>query len=259
MGPRKRASTPSGGGQLLDGRRRHGQPLRGLRRGRHRRRAREIRQLSRPAPRLENAASQVVERFCGALRSPRLGRDARSSGRRHFRRRSPSGGERRDPTRSGCRDRRTCGRPPTSGSYERDVRRHRDPWGAPRPRARLESRETRPEKFLTELLGVVEIDADERIAALVVFDLDDFDAAIAELDARYLAGEAAAHAHTWSADLAGLRRDQPARTSATTPDWVNIDHRRGAAFAPGDADRIPPRRVGPHAETSSSTSRPCIG
>ena len=45
---------------------------------------------------------------------------------------------------------------------------------------------------------IVEIDADERIAAIVVFDLEDFDAAIAELDARYLAGEAAAHARTWS-------------------------------------------------------------
>ena len=45
---------------------------------------------------------------------------------------------------------------------------------------------------------VIEIDADERIAAIVVFDLDDIDAAIAELDARYVAGEAAAHAHTWS-------------------------------------------------------------
>ncbi len=33
---------------------------------------------------------------------------------------------------------------------------------------------------------------------MVLFDLDDFDAAIAELDARYLAGEAAAHAGTWS-------------------------------------------------------------
>ena len=32
----------------------------------------------------------------------------------------------------------------------------------------------------------------------VVFDLDDFDAAFAELDARYLAGEATAHAGTWS-------------------------------------------------------------
>ena len=62
------------------------------------------------------------------------------------------------------------------------------------------------------MLGVVEIDADERIAAVVVFDLDDIDAAIAELDARYLAGEAAAHAHTWSVDRGQLRRAQPART-----------------------------------------------
>ena len=48
------------------------------------------------------------------------------------------------------------------------------------------------------MLNVIEIDTDERIAAHVVFDLDDIDAAFEELDARYLAGEAAAHAHTWS-------------------------------------------------------------
>ena len=61
------------------------------------------------------------------------------------------------------------------------------------------------------LLSVVEIDADDRIAAVVMFDLDDFDAAIAELDARYLAGEAAAHARTWSVIAGSLRRAQPAR------------------------------------------------
>ena len=83
-----------------------------------------------------------------------------------------------------------------------------------------------PDAFRTEVLSIVEIDADERIAALITFDPDDFDAAFAELDARYLAGEAAAHAHTWSVIAAGLRRAQPARTSTTTPDWVNIDHRR---------------------------------
>ena len=32
----------------------------------------------------------------------------------------------------------------------------------------------------------------------IAFDANDIDAAIAELDARYLAGEAAAYAHTWS-------------------------------------------------------------
>ena len=77
------------------------------------------------------------------------------------------------------------------------------------------------------MLGVVEINADERIAAVVMFDLDDIDAAFAELDARYLAGEAAAHSHTWSV-IAGVyaafnRHELP----ATTPDWSNIDHRRG--------------------------------
>ena len=35
---------------------------------------------------------------------------------------------------------------------------------------------------------------DGRIVAIVLFDLDDQDAAYAELDARYEAGEGAAHA-----------------------------------------------------------------
>ena len=43
-----------------------------------------------------------------------------------------------------------------------------------------------------------------------MFDLDDFDAAFEELDARYLAGEAAAHAQTWSLDRGDLRRAQSA-------------------------------------------------
>ncbi len=90
-----------------------------------------------------------------------------------------------------------------------------------------------PEAFDVELLQVVEIDTDERIASLVTFDLDDMDAAIAELDARYLAGEAAPHAHTWSvianANAAFNRHEMPPATS----DSVNVDHRRGIAFAPG--------------------------
>ncbi len=101
-------------------------------------------------------------------------------------------------------------------------------------RVRVSGRDQRPEPFETVDLHITEIDEDERIVGGVVFDLDDFDAAIAELDARYLAGEAAAHAHTWSA-LTGAfaainRRELPERT----PDWVNVDHRRGAAFATGE-------------------------
>ena len=52
-------------------------------------------------------------------------------------------------------------------------------------RARTWGRDQRPEAFLTDMLSIVEINADERIVAIVTFDLDDFEAAIAELDARY--------------------------------------------------------------------------
>ena len=89
------------------------------------------------------------------------------------------------------------------------------------------------ETIQIEALNVVEIDADEKVVAVVVFDLEDFDAAIAELDARYLAGEAASYAQTWSSfaiAFAGFNR----RELKVTPGWVNVDHRRGAAFAAGD-------------------------
>ena len=185
-------------------------------------------ELSRPTPRLENAASQAVRALLGVLRGARLGRrwprllaDDMSS------RRSPSGGERRDPTRSRCRDRGHA------GSRRRWVHEHHvDASSRPAASASpscvspFSDRDQRSEAFRTEALSIVEIDADGRIAALVMFDPDDIDAAFEELDARYLAGEAAAHAQTWSviAEVyaAFNRRELP----ATTPDWVNIDHRR---------------------------------
>ncbi|ASW90010.1 regulator [Mycobacterium marseillense] len=88
--------------------------------------------------------------------------------------------------------------------------------------------------FAVEMLGIVEIDADGRIAAHIFFDADDIDAAFEELDARYLVGEAATHSHIWSvvtrAHLALNRRE----IVPTTPDWINIDHRHGMSFAPGE-------------------------
>ena len=75
------------------------------------------------------------------------------------------------------------------------------------------------------MLSIVEINADNRIVARVVFDPDDIDAAFAELDARYLAGEAAAHAHTWSVIARAYAAFNRHELPATTPDWVNIDHR----------------------------------
>jgi DNA-binding SARP family transcriptional activator len=92
------------------------------------------------------------------------------------------------------------------------------------------------EVIQNDALNIVEIDTDGRIAEVVTFDLDDFDAAIAELDARYLAGDAAAHAETWSAVLRPYTAINRHELFATTPDWVNVDHRRGATFAPGDAN-----------------------
>ena len=90
---------------------------------------------------------------------------------------------------------------------------------------RFSGRDQRPDAFRVEMLAVVEIDADERMAAVVVFDIDDIDAAIAELDARYLAGEAAAHAQTWSVIAAGYAALKRHELPASAPDYVNIDHR----------------------------------
>jgi hypothetical protein len=100
-------------------------------------------------------------------------------------------------------------------------------------RSRMSGRDQRPEAFRTEALSILEIDADNRAAARVVFDLEDIDAAFEELDARYLAGEAAAHAHTWSviaqSCAAFNRHELPAA------DWVTIDHRQ---LAPIDASDL---------------------
>ena len=62
--------------------------------------------------------------------------------------------------------------------------------------ARFSRSHEQPEAFHVDFLQLVEIDADERITAVVAFDVDDIDAALAELDARYLAGEAAPYAPT---------------------------------------------------------------
>jgi hypothetical protein len=91
-----------------------------------------------------------------------------------------------------------------------------------------------PETIANDALIIAEVDSDGRIAAVVVFDQEDIDAAFAELDTRYLAGEAAAHSHTWSVIAAGYGAFNRRERFPTTPDWVNIDHRRGGAFAPGD-------------------------
>ncbi len=99
---------------------------------------------------------------------------------------------------------------------------------------RLSGRDQRPEAFRTEMLAIVEIDADNRTAARILFDLDDFDAAIAELEARYLAGEAATHAHAWSAITQSYAVLNRGEIPTTTTDMTDIDHRSLAAIGSGD-------------------------
>ncbi|BBY25857.1 hypothetical protein MSTO_60620 [Mycobacterium stomatepiae] len=91
-----------------------------------------------------------------------------------------------------------------------------------------------PKSFFTESLTVVEVNADDQFVALVSFDLDDIDAAFTELDARYLAGEAAAHAGTWSVVAEGYAALNRRELPPVTTDLVSADHRRVAPFAPGD-------------------------
>ena len=91
-----------------------------------------------------------------------------------------------------------------------------------------------------------------------MFDLDDFDAAIAELDARYLAGEAAAHARTWSVIAAVYaafnRHELPRRRRTGSTSTTD------GSIAIGVGDLIAYLALGPTGiETTRSMSRPCIG
>ena len=113
-------------------------------------------------------------------------------------------------------------------------------------RTRYSHSDDQPQPFDVDLLHIVEINADERIGAVVIFDLEDFAAAFAELDARYLAGEAAAHSRTWSVIMQGYASLNRRELPPTTPDWVNIDHRRGTSIAPGADSRVTHRRMERH-------------
>jgi len=83
-----------------------------------------------------------------------------------------------------------------------------------------------------EALVLTAITDDDLTSRLVIFDPDDIDAAFAELDARYLAGDAAAHAHTWVIIAGACAAFNLHESSPTTPDWTTVDHRRAVAVAP---------------------------
>ena len=102
-----------------------------------------------------------------------------------------------------------------------------------------------PRQFQFDVLQICEIDVDERFVAILTFDADDVDAAFEELDARYLAGEAAANSHIWSLVAEDFERLNRRELPRMTPDVVSIDHRRLPSFAPGgDFARIHPLHLG---------------
>ena len=182
-------------------------------------------ELHPQAPRLENAASQLIERFRTYFAARNWAAVAENSAHEIFtddRRSVVSSGilHGRDIDVANIRAIADLGATDLTSTViatrgERLVL----------TRLRLSGRDQRPEAFHSEMLGIVEIDADNRVAARFLFDLNDIDAAFEELDARYLAGEAAAYAHTWSVNsglYAGFNRHE---LPATTPDWIYIDHR----------------------------------
>ena len=94
------------------------------------------------------------------------------------------------------------------------------------------------------MLGVGEIDAEGRIVAAIAFDPEEIDAAIEELDARYLAGEAAAHSHTWSVITQAYTALNHRKLPPAKADWVNRRPPARNNFRPRRHDRIHPCRDG---------------
>ena len=191
-------------------------------------------ELSRPAPHLENAASLVTERFQAHFAArdwAALGEILADGFSSDDRRRVVGAGVRHGRDAQVANTRAIAELWSTNVTRSVIATRGRD---LVLVRITFSSRDEGLEAFLAEVLMIIEIDADEKLASMVTFDLDDFDAAIAELDARYLAGEAAAHAETWSviAEVyAALNRGE---MPATAPDLVDIDHRSLAAIGSGD-------------------------
>ncbi|WP_082983915.1 BTAD domain-containing putative transcriptional regulator [Mycobacterium sp. 1165178.9] len=195
-------------------------------------------QLIRPAPQLENAASRANKRFqerFAARDWPALAQGLADEVFHDDRRRVVGMGLRQGREAMLAEARALVAIGVTNAASDvLAIRGQRLVFS----RIRTSGRDQRPEGFHTDALEIVEIDADERIVARFVFDVDDFDAAIAELDCRYIAGEAAPYAHTWSVITRAYavlnRREHP----LTTVDWSNIDHRRGVSFAPGETSAL---------------------
>ena len=191
-------------------------------------------ELSRPAPRLENAASRVYERMLTCFTARDWDGMANAMAADTFRddRRRVVSGEANRGREAAVAEAQAVADLGAKHAAMTVVAIRGQRLAL--IRSRFSNGDPRPEAFHVDSLTVVEIDGDDRVAAHIMFDPDDREAAIAELDARYLAGEAAAHAHTWSVITSGHAALNRRELPPATPDCVSIDHRRGASFAPGE-------------------------
>jgi class 3 adenylate cyclase/ketosteroid isomerase-like protein len=106
-------------------------------------------------------------------------------------------------------------------------------------RARLEVADGDAGPSEIDFLHVAAVDDHGDCVAAVAFDPDDLDAAYAELDDRYAAGEAARYAGTWETyrrvGRAADARDWEQLASVFAPDFVMEDHRT-LGLLPGSRD-----------------------
>ena len=81
----------------------------------------------------------------------------------------------------------------------------------------------------SKLLSMAELDEHGLICRVCLYDGDALEDAMTDLDARYVAGEGAEHAHVlrgsgrWEAAV--MRNDRPALLATMAPDYTMVDHR----------------------------------
>jgi class 3 adenylate cyclase len=191
-------------------------------------------ELTKPAPRPENDASQAYDRFCAFL----VARDWDAMG--EIVTDDVCNDDRRRVVSSGIQSGRDAQIANFRAISDVGVSQVESIAIATRgnrlalTRTRASTGGSGADDFSAEMLTVIEVTTDNRISARVTFDVDDSDAAFEELDTRYLAGEAAAHARTWSVLVSGYASLNRHEVPSTTTDFVSIDHRYGIAFASGD-------------------------
>jgi ketosteroid isomerase-like protein len=101
--------------------------------------------------------------------------------------------------------------------------------------------------MVVEVLSIVEVDDAGRVQRIDTFDPDDRRAAFAELERRFVAGEAApsaaGQAPILAFDAAFAGRDWPALRDALADDFVSTDHRTGWMGTSGRADYVSSMRI----------------